>query len=177
MKRSWFGLVAAALLIASRSPAQTRLVIVSGLGGEPKYTQAFGLLSASLAKAAKDRGGLPDSAITWFGEANAGASPFYRGPSRRENVESVLAALADGRDSAQVALVLIGHGSGEGSDTRISLPGADLTATDFAKLLGRLGARRVAFINLTSASGDMLPVLAAPNRVVLTATKSAFERN
>jgi len=35
----------------------------------------------------------------------------------------------------------------------------------------------VAFVNLTSASGDMLPILSAPNRVVITATKSAFERN
>ena len=30
---------------------------------------------------------------------------------------------------------------------------------------------------MTSASGDMLPVVAAPNRVVITATKSSFERN
>ena len=172
-------LVVAALLAASQpSAAQTRLVIVSGLGGDPKYTQTFALLSASLAKAAKERGGLADSAITWLGEANAAMSPWYRGPSRRENIEGVLTQLSDRRDSdEQIILVLIGHGSGEGSETRISLPGADLSAADFARLLGRFGARRVAFVNLTSASGDMLPVLAAPNRVVLTATKSAFERN
>jgi hypothetical protein len=170
----------ALLLVATprTSPAQTQLVIVSGLGGEPKYTQSFGLLSAALAKAAKERGGIPDSAITWLGEANAAMSPWYRGPSRRENIERTLAALAARPDStAQTVLVLIGHGSGDGPETRISLPGADLTAADFAKLLSRFGGRRVAFINLTSASGDMLPVLAGPNRVIMTATKSAFERN
>jgi hypothetical protein len=32
-------------------------------------------------------------------------------------------------------------------------------------------------VNMTSASGDMLPVISGPNRVVITATKSAFERN
>jgi hypothetical protein len=74
-------------------------------------------------------------------------------------------------------LVLIGHGSGEGAETRVSLPGPDMTALDFARVLSRFGSRRVAFINLTSASGDMLPVVAAPNRVVMTATKSAFQRN
>jgi hypothetical protein len=52
-----------------------------------------------------------------------------------------------------------------------------MTAADFARVLSRFGDRRVAFVNLTSASGDMLGVLAAPNRVVVTATKSAFQRN
>jgi hypothetical protein len=77
----------------------------------------------------------------------------------------------------QIVLVLIGHGSGEGEDTKISIPGPDLSARDFAQLLARFPTQKVAFINMTSASGDMLPVLSAPNRVVITATKSAFERN
>lgn len=172
------GLALGLALAARGSAAQTTLVIVSGLGGESRYTRAFGTLSAALAQAAKDRGGLPDSAIAWFGEANPGASPWYRGTSRRENIERGLDALAARPGGADpLVLVLIGHGSGEGSETRISLPGADLSAADFARLLARFGQRRVAFINLASGSGDMLPVLAAPGRVILTATKSAFERN
>jgi 2-hydroxychromene-2-carboxylate isomerase len=158
--------------------AQTQLVIVSGIGGDPKYTQAFGQLSTALAQAANERAGLGDSAIVWFGEAGAPRSRWYRGPSTRDNVERTLARLAARKEiDEQVVVVLIGHGSGEGADTRISLPGADLTAADFAKLLAPFGNRRVAFVNLTSASGDMLPVLSGPSRVVMTATKSAFERN
>jgi hypothetical protein len=114
----------------------------------------------------------------WLGEATAPRSSWYRGTSTRDNIERVLSQLAERPDAAeQLVLVLIGHGSGEGPETRLSLPGADLTARDFAAILSRFGNRRVAFINLTSASGDMLPVVAAPNRVVMTATKSAFERN
>jgi len=52
-----------------------------------------------------------------------------------------------------------------------------MSATDFAELLGRFRAQRTAFIDLTDASGDMLPVLSDSNRVVITATKTAFERN
>jgi hypothetical protein len=171
----------AALLLLWAAPsavAQTQLVIVSGLGGDPKYSQVFSELSNALAEAAHTRAGLADSAIAWLGEKNVVNSRWYRGMSRRENIEAILARLAMRSDSGeQVVLVLIGHGSGEAGETRISLPGADLTAADFAKLLGRFGRRRVAFINLTSASGDMLPVLSSPNRVVVTATKSAFERN
>ena len=73
--------------------------------------------------------------------------------------------------------MLIGHGSGEGEDTKISIPGPDLSAHDFSVLLGKFATQRVAFVNLTSASGDMLPILSAQNRVVITATKSSFERN
>lgn len=162
---------------ASAAQAQTDLVIVSGLGGQPKYVQAFAEVSVALADAASTRAGLPDSAIVWLGEPTAPTSKWLRGPSTRENVGRTLERLAGRGDDTQLVLVLIGHGAGERAETRISLPGPDLTAADFERLLARFGTRRVAFVNLTSASGDMLPVLAAPGRVVVTATKSAFERN
>jgi hypothetical protein len=156
--------------------AQTQLVIVSGLGGEAKYTQEFGQLSGALAKAASERAGLPDSAITWLGEAGSPKSPWYRGVSTRENLDGTFQRLSSG-GTAPVVVILIGHGSGEGPETRVSLPGPDMTAADFARALARFGTRPVAFLNLASASGDMLQLLAAPSRVVMTATKSAFERN
>jgi hypothetical protein len=160
--------------------AQTQLVIVSGLGGDPKYTAQFAELSNALAQAAKDRARLNDTSIVWLGDTAAPAaakSKWFRGASTRANVDQTLARIASGPASEQVVLVLIGHGSGEGPETRISLPGPDITAAEFARLLGRLGNRRVAFLNLTSASGDMLPIVVGPNRVVMTATKSAFQRN
>jgi hypothetical protein len=168
----------AAFLIASTSPlpAQTQLVVVSGLGGEPRYTQAFGQLAGALAKGAAERAGLPDSAITWLGENGSPKSPWYRGVSTRENLERVFDRLSTGGNDP-VVVILIGHGSGEGAETRVSLPGPDMTAADFARALARFGTRPVAFLNLASASGDMLGLLAAPSRVVMTATKSAFERN
>jgi len=166
-----------AMFAASAMHAQTQLVIVSGIGGDPKYTQAFGQLSNSLAQAAHARAGLPDSSITWLGDAASAKSRWYRGPSTRENMERTLARLASSDNNAPLVLILIGHGSGEGAETRISLPGPDMTAADFARSLSRFGDRPVAFLNLASASGDMLAIVSAPNRVVMTATKSAFERN
>ena len=175
MRARWCAL--ALVLACSNANAQTRLVIVSGLGGAPKYTQAFSQLSNTLAQAAKERAGLPDSAIAWYGDPAGTKSRWYRGPSQRDTLEAVLGRFGDRPVAEQLVLVLIGHGSGEGADTKISMPGPDLTARDFSRILGRLGSRRVAFLNLTSASGDMMSVLAAPGRVVITATKSAFERN
>lgn len=172
--------VALLALIALPLGAQTQLVIVSGLGGDPKYTQQFGELSHSLAQAARDRARLGDSSIVWLGDtaaAPARASKWFRGASTRINVDQTLGRLAARPGSEQLVLVLIGHGSGEGPETRISLPGPDITAADFVRMLGRFGNRRVAFLNLTSGSGDMLEIVAGPTRVVMTATKSAFQRN
>jgi hypothetical protein len=165
-----------AVLLIGRVEAQTQLVIVSGLGGEPKYTQAFGQLSGALAKAASERAGLSDSAITWLGENGSPRSKWYRGVSTRENLEAVFQRVSSS-GNAPVVVILIGHGSGEGPETRVSLPGPDMTAADFARALARFGTRPVAFLNLASGSGDMLALLSAPSRVVMTATKSAFERN
>jgi len=158
--------------------AQTHLVIVSGLGGEAKYKSSFESLSQSLADAANKRFGIPPAEIQWFGEDSVSKKPFFKGQSTKTNVERAMAQLASRAGAGdQIVLVLIGHGSGQGPDSKISIPGPDLGAADFAQMLAKFPTQKVAFIDMTSASGDMLPFVAAPNRVVITATKSGFERN
>ena len=158
--------------------AQTRVVIVSGLGGEAKYSTEFGVEAIGLATALHDRFSVPDSNIFWFGEDSVSRAPRFRGQSTKANVErAIMAIAAKAEPSSEFVLVLIGHGAGDGAETRLSIPGPDLDAADFARLLAAFPTQRVAFINLTSASGDMIPVVAGANRVVVTATKTAFERN
>lgn len=173
-----FGGLVALGAIAPRVAAQTHLVIVSGLGGEKKYSDSFARTAGALADSAVTRYGIPDAEVFWFGEDSVSKRPHYKGQSTKANIERALTQLAARTGSGdQIVLVLIGHGSGEGDGTKISIPGPDLSASDFAQLLSKFPTQRVAFVNLTSASGDMLPVLSAPNRVIITATKSAFERN
>jgi len=165
-------------LAASTLNAQTHLVIVSGLGGEAKYAAQFRALSQSLAEAAVKRFGIPQSEVLWFGEDSVSKQPYFTGQSTKANVERALTQLAAKSSRGdQIVLVLIGHGSGEGENSKISIPGPDLSAADFARLLGQFKSQQLAFIDMTSASGDMLPIVSAPNRVVITATKSGFERN
>jgi hypothetical protein len=153
-------------------------VIVSGLGGEAKYRASFASLSETLADAANKRFGLPPAEIQWFGEDSVSKKPYFRGQSTKANVERAMAQLATRAGATdQIVLVLIGHGSGEGPDSKISIPGPDLSGSDFAQMLAKFPTQKVAFIDMTSASGDMLPIVSAPNRVVITATKSGFERN
>jgi hypothetical protein len=161
-----------------RLPSQTRVLIVSGLGGEPAYSAEFAREAEGLAVALHDRFGIADANILWYGEDSVSHAPHFRGQSTKPNVEkAILGIAARAEPASQFVLVLIGHGAGEGPETRIDIPGPDLTATDFARLLAALPTQRVAFINLTSASGDMIPTVTGANRVIITATKTAFERN
>jgi hypothetical protein len=167
-----------ALFAAVQAVAQTHLVIVSGLGGEKRYHDSFIQISQSIATAANKRFGIPDSAVVWLGEDSVSKAPYFRGQSTKANIERIVGQIAaHSTPGAQFILVLVGHGSGEGDDSKISLPGPDPTARDFAQLLAKFPSQKVAFVDLTSASGDMLAVVSAPNRVVITATKSSFERN
>jgi len=158
--------------------AQTRVVIVTGLGGEPAYSTQFSAEAQSLAGALNTRFGVPVANIRWFSEDSLSPSPFFKGQSTKGNVEkAILGIAAIAEPASQFVLVLIGHGAGEGPETRISIRGPDLDANDFARLLAAFPTQRVAFINLTSASGDMIPLVSGANRVVITAAKTAFERN
>jgi hypothetical protein len=157
--------------------AQTHLLIISGLGGEAKYVETFRRWGLALVDAARTRYAVPDSEVVFLAEAGA-ADPRINGVSTKENIERTLQRFAQRAGAGdQVVIVLVGHGSGENEDSRISLPGPDMTARDFARALDKLAAAQVAFVDMTSASGDVLPVVSGPNRVVITATKSSFERN
>ena len=172
-------LIAAALALAAPVAvrAQTRLLVVSGLGGDPKYTAQFRAWGLAIVDAAHARYGLGDSDVVYLAEEGA-KDARITGTSTKANVEAALARMAAGSArGAQIVMVLIGHGSGSEADSKISLPGPDMTGRDFARALGRFTAQTVAFIDMTSASGDMLQVVSGPNRVVITATKSSFERN
>lgn len=176
MRRVAAGCLLAAAATTAR--AQTQVLIISGLGGEPRYSQEFRDLSGTLAAALHDRFAIPDSDIVWLGEDSVSKAPRFGGQSTKVNVERVVQRFATrAQPGSQVVFVLVGHGAGDGPESRISIPGPDVTATDFQRLFARFPTQRLAFLDLTSASGDMIATLSAPGRVIITATKTALERN
>lgn len=158
--------------------AQTHVLVVSGLGGEPRFSERFRTMGAEFSAAMHTRFFIPDANIAWLGEDSTGRDPRYKGRSTREAVEREAKAMqARAKAGEQVVIVLIGHGAGNEAESRLSLPGADLTVVDFQRIIGGFAQQRLALVNLTSGSGDFLPILAAPGRVVITATKTSYERN
>lgn len=174
-------IAAAALLVgagATRAHAQAHVLIVSGLGGEKKFSDRFRTLASELAGALHSRFGIPDANIAWVGEDSVGRDVHYRGRSTSVAIEREMRAIrARVKTGEQVAVFFIGHGSGAESESRISLPGPDLTVLDLQRILGTFSDQRVAIAMLGSGTGDMLPLLAVPGRVVITATKTSYERN
>jgi len=158
---------------------QTHLLVVIGVPGDEDHAKKFSKWATSFIEAAKKKDAVPDADITLLADpAPAGPKGPVLGRATKDGVEKAIADIA-GRAKANdtVFILLIGHGSFDGRVASFNLPGPDLTATDYAKLLSRFTTQHVVFVNTASASGAFLQPLAAPGRVVVTATKTGGERN
>lgn len=173
-----FPLGLAGLLGGGLLEAQTQVIIVTGASGETEYAASFHKAGSSLVDALVAKHGLKPDDITYLAEDPARDAARIDGKSSKQELTRAIARAATrARAGERVLLILIGHGSHAGSDSRFNLPGPDLTAAELGVMLEPLKAMQVAVVNTASASGDFLPVLSARNRVVITATKSSYERN
>jgi hypothetical protein len=158
----------AALLGAASAQAATQVLVVAGIGGEAQYEERFTQWSQTMAGAALTATGDKESVVRLAGE---GAT---RDAITRE-LARVARSLAAGD---QFMLLLVGHGSFDGNEYRLNLPGPDMTGSDLLALLDKLPAGVPQLVvNGTSTSGAIADKWARPNRVVITATKSGGERN
>jgi hypothetical protein len=157
----------------SADPPPVRVLIVTGVSGEPRFAKAFADQAQSII-ASLGKAGVANDRITWLAETE-GAQ--VAGRATRERVEQELVRLAGGTDSTgQVVLIFIGHGSDAG-EPKLNLPGPDLTAADLSRVLAGYGSRAVAIVIAASSSGGFAEKLAAPGRLIITATRTGQERN
>jgi hypothetical protein len=164
------------MLGAGQAAAQTHVIVLTGASGEPAYARSFHTAAAALVDALVSKHGLARTDITWLAEDPARDAGRIDGKSSKDELSRVITRAAS-RNGDRLLLVLIGHGSHTGSESRLNLPGPDLTAAELGAMLEPLRSRQVAIVNAASASGDFVPVLSAKNRVVIAATKSSSERN
>ncbi len=154
------------LLSACSTQAATYYVTVAGLGGTPEYDSQFAKWASELQQELQKNG--PDTHISTL----AGSA------ATREAVERTLAAIAsEAKPADTFGIFLIGHGTFDGTDYKINLPGPDLSASGLATLLNRIQAGRQLVVDMTSCSGAAVAALARRNRIVITATKSGTEKN
>ncbi len=168
--------VVAGALGGERLHAQSQVIIVTGASGEPKYAASFHAAASSLFDALVSKNGLKPDDITYLAEDPARDTRRIDGKSSKQELTQAIARIA-ARNGDRVLIILIGHGSHAGSDSRFNLPGPDLTAAELGVMLDPLRTKQVAVVNTASASGDFVSVLSAKNRIVITATKSSTERN
>lgn len=165
---------------ATAAVAQTsHLLVVVGLSGDHENAERFHAWASALVDAALSRFGLVREHVTYLAEDPARDAARISGRSTREGVVAAVTQMAGRvRPGDRVFIVLIGHGaSATPGAPRLNLPGADLTAADFARLLDRFAAQHVTFVNTASASGGFVAALAGRDRVIVAATRSDGERN
>jgi len=159
--------LAAATFLSPRVFASTYIVTVAGLGGEPDYEQRFAALATDMDKLLRAEGQTDRIVET------------LKGPeATRVKLEAALNKIA-GQAKAQDAFVLmmIGHGTFDGTEYKFNLPGPDISAPELAVLLNRIPAGRQLVVDMTSASGGAVNALKRDNRTIITATKSGTEKN
>jgi hypothetical protein len=152
------------LLTALSASATTFYVTISGLGYEADYEQRFKMWAEDIDSSLKKAGG--DSNVMTL-----------EAPTR-EVVRSKLAEVARlAKPADSLVLMLIGHGTYDGTEYKFNLPGPDISGAELSALLDKIPTTRQCVINMTSSSGGSIEFLRKPNRVVITATKTGTEKN
>ena len=161
--RTW--LLAAGFLPLALN-ASTFYVTVAGLGGEQDYEQRFASQAQEIDK------------LLHASNSDAKITTLYGAQATKANIQNALAQVArEAKPNDAFVLMLIGHGSFDGYEYKVNLPGPDMSGVELATLLDRIGCTRQLVVNMTSASGGSRAALEKPNRVVITATKSGNEKN
>ena len=159
-----FCLIPCMVAFAASSDNATRVILVVGAPGEAEFGSNF-LHQASLWQAA-------------CASANAHCTTLGLQPESQTNdlvlLQQTLAEeTKDG--PTPLWLVLIGHGTFDGTEARFNLRGPDVTGTTLALWLQPF-KRPLAFIDAASCSAPFLNKISATNRVIITATRSGNEQ-
>ena len=166
-----------ALFAAPAAAQDVHLLVIAGVGGDEAHSTQFHKWASSVIDGAKKHG-LSDEAITYLAERTELDPARIKLRSTRENVTAAFADLAKRvKVNDEIIVLLIGHGTFDGKTAAFNLPGPDLAATDYAKLLEKFPTQRIAFVHTGSSSGAFIPVLAGPARTIVAATRTGGERN
>jgi hypothetical protein len=143
-------------------------LLITGASGGEQYAQKYDTWRSAFVNLFREKFDYPDDHLIVLSEDGAGARTATR--------ENVRAALGDLRRRVQkedvLTVIVIGHGTALDADTaKFNLVGPDLSADEWADLAKPIAGRLV-FVDATAGSFPFLRRLAAPGRVILTATDS-----
>jgi hypothetical protein len=169
-------LVALALIVLVCAPhpvaGQARFaLVISGASGGDEYAAQYGAWTDGFSRTLVERLRYDPNAVTVLSE-----SEDRRSAASAENVRRVLESMRQrmGRNDTLLVL-LIGHGTFDGTDAKFNLVGPDLDAGEWGALLKPL-AGTVIVVNTTAGSFPFLERLGGPRRIVISATDSVAQR-
>ena len=146
-------------------------LIVCGAAGGPDYAAQYDRWGAELSKTLKENLKFDPALVTLLSDTKTADTV-----ASAENVRRAIASVAARMTRDDVFLVLlIGHGTFDGTDAKFNLVGPDLESADWSALFKTLPGQ-VVIVNTSSASFPFLERLSAPRRIVVTATDSPAQR-
>lgn len=163
---------------ASQDEGQRYALLIGGLGGSPDHTETFQRYLFETRRALVERFQFSEGNVVVLAERGISDEPFVDGVSTAEAIRDRFTELA-GRIAPedQVYVLLFGHGSFDGRHAHLNIPRRDLSAADYASLIDDLDAERVVFVNTASSSAPFVDALSAEGRIVISATRTATQRN
>lgn len=164
--------------VAAQTGGATHVLLITGLSAEPRFAAQFAKAAATVYDAAHASWHVADSSLIYLSEDPAADAKRMNGKATKLAIADAFVRLSRRVHAGDVVLVvLIGHGSGEMQNSAVNVSGPDPVAADYATWLGPLAPAAVVFVNAATASGDFAKILAGPNRVIVTATKTGMEKN
>ncbi len=160
------------LLLGSAAAAEQRFaLVISGASGGNEYAAQYADWTDSLLRVLTGRLKMSTDSVTILSDTDQPSQA-----ATADNVRGVLGALRTKmtRDDLLV-IVLIGHGTFDGVDAKFNLVGRDLESAEWAALLKNIPGRLVV-VNTTAGSFPFIERLAAPRRIVISATDSVAQR-
>lgn len=156
-----------ALLLCGVAGARSVYLTVVGIPGEDDYKVRFEGWAQQIERGI---GKGPGNALVKTIGVRTGAT-------RKELDAAIAEAVQTAGPDDTFTLILIGHGSYDGTDYKFNLKGPDITSTQLAVMLDGIRAERQLVVNTTSASGASLTALVKPRRVVVAATRTGTQKN
>ena len=172
MRRAVLLTLLAAAALPTRALAEERFaVIVSGVAGSEKFAESQKAWVSSLESTLLKGFGFSADRVTVLSESGTADKT-----ATRENVTRTLAALKPKLTADDTLIVvLIGHGTYDGTAAKFNLVGPDMDSREWKAGLEGNPARLV-FVNTTSSSFQFVPALAGKNRIIIAATDSAAQK-
>jgi hypothetical protein len=156
--------------VTAAAAEQRFALVVSGAAGGSEYVAQYAGWSTALSKTLIEDLRFDPALVTVLSDTPRSES------STAENVRTAIGSIAARMTRDDVLLiVLMGHGTFDGTDAKFNLVGPDLESADWSVLLRGLPGR-VVIVNAASASFPFLERLSAPRRIVITATDSPAQR-
>ncbi len=149
----------------SDAAQQQSVIIVAGAGGTAEYSTLFAQWAKQIQQACQK--GNAQSVIIGIDEVkDTNDIDIFKKKLSEERIDGL----------SPLWIVLLGHGTYDGREAKFNLRGPDFSTDELAEWLKPF-SRPIVVIDAFSCSAPFLKKLSAAGRVIVSATKSAFELN